>query len=184
MDPGQASTQDQSVQALMIQLCELKKCVGTVQWAEPPSTLRQKILTRIGCEHKGLSCIHTRLGGYRVYGLNPELWAIPSLPPLPFFFNVFPVFFSSKIAFRKCISFPRFQLSNRCPAFSKYADSSRCPAGTFPPIAQLINTLSNDSAHLRLPRSPLSTLCPACHRHTRTSKPPTAPLLFGANKSN
>ena len=90
MDPGQASTQDQSVQALMIQLCELKKCVGTVQWAEPPSTLRQKILTRIGCEHKGLSCIHTRLGGYRVYGLNPELWAIPPLPPLPFLF-FFPV---------------------------------------------------------------------------------------------
>ena len=74
MGPGQASTQDQSVQALMIHLCELKKCVGTLQWAEPPSTLRQKIPTRIGCEHKGLSCIHTRLGGYRVYdGLNSAL---------------------------------------------------------------------------------------------------------------
>ena len=51
MGPGQASTQDQSVQALMILLCELKKCVGTLQWAEPQSTLRQKIPTRIGCIH-------------------------------------------------------------------------------------------------------------------------------------
>ena len=138
MGPGQASTQDQSVQALMIHLCELKKCVGTLQWAEHPSTLRHKIPARIGCEHKGLSCIHTRLGGYRLYdGLNPELWAIPPLPPLPFFFSRF---FSSKIAFRKCISSPRFQLSNRCPASSKYTDSTRCPAGTFPSIAPLINT--------------------------------------------
>ena len=110
MDPGQASTQDQSVQALMIQLCELKKCVGTVQWAEPPSTLRQKILTRIGCEHKGLSCIHTRLGGYRVYGLNPELWAIPPLPRFRFFFNVFPVFFIQN-------RFPEMHLFPPLPAF-------------------------------------------------------------------
>ena len=61
MGPGQASTQDQSVQALMIHLCELKKCVGTLQWAEPQSTLRQKIPTRIGC-------IHTR--GWVVFTLG------------------------------------------------------------------------------------------------------------------
>ena len=69
MGPGQASTQDQSVQALTIHLWELKKCVGMLQWAESQSNLRQKIPTRIGCIH----CIHTTLGGYRVYGLNPEL---------------------------------------------------------------------------------------------------------------
>ena len=79
-------------------------------------------------------CVRCRLG-YRVNGLNPELWAIPPLPPLPF---LFPPFFQN--LFRKCISFPRFQLSNRCPASNKYSDSSRCPGCTFLPIAPLINT--------------------------------------------
>ena len=141
MDPGQASTQDQSVQALMIQLCELKKCVGTVQWAEPPSTLRQKILTRIGCEHKGLSCIHTRLGGYRVYGLNPELWAIPPLPRFRFFFNVFPVFFHPK---------------------SLSGNASLSPASSFPTVAPLpVSTQIPPVAPLApfLPLPSLSTLC-------------------------
>ena len=172
MGPGQASTQDQSVQALMIHLCELKKCVGTLQWTEPQSTLRQKIPTRIGC-------IHTRLGGYRVYGLNPEL---EQFHPFPRFHFFFPVFFPSKIAFRICISFPRFQLSIRCPASSKYSDSSSCPACTFPLIAPLINT--SVKWFSSPPLAPLSCfhLCPACHRHT--SKPPTALLLFVANKSN
>ena len=146
MDPGQASTQDQSVQALMIQLCELKKCVGTVQWAEPPSTLRQKIPTRIGCEHKGLSCIHTRLGGYRAYGLNPEL----------FFF----LFLPSKTAFRKCLSSP----ASSFPTVAPLPVSTQIPPvallAPFLPLPRLSTLLSNDSAHLRLPRSPVSTSAP------------------------
>ena len=93
MGPGQASTQDQSVQALTIHLWELKKCVGMLQGAEPQSNLRQKIPTRIGCIH----CIHTTLGGYRVYGLNPELWAIPPLPQAPVFSPTAEVLGSSAI---------------------------------------------------------------------------------------
>ena len=74
-----------------------------------PVNFTPEILTRIGCEHKGLSCIHTRLGGYRVYGLNPELWAIPTPSPLPFFY-VFPVFFIQN-------RFPEMHLFPPLPAF-------------------------------------------------------------------
>ena len=147
MGPGQASTQDQSVQALMIHLCELKKCVGTLQWTEPQSTLRQKIPTRIGC-------IHTRLGGYRVYGLNPELEQFHPFPRFrffsPFFFH--PKSLSGYASLSPASSFPSVALlpvSTQIPPVAPLA-----PFLSLPPLSTL---LSNDSAHLRLPRSPVST---------------------------
>ena len=93
MGPGQASTQDQSVQALMIHLCELKKCVGTLQWAEPQSTLRQKIPTRVGCIHRRGCVVFTLgyIGGYRVYGLNPELEPFHPFPRFRFFLRFFSI---------------------------------------------------------------------------------------------
>ena len=106
MGPGQASTQDQSVQALMIHLCELKKCVGTLQWTEPQSTLRQKIPTRIGC-------IHTRLGGYRVYGLNLELEQFHPFPR----FHFFPRFFSIQNRFPDMHLFPPLPAFHPLPCF-------------------------------------------------------------------
>ena len=73
-------------------------------------------------------------------GIWIESRTVSNSTPFPAsFFWLFFLPFSIQNLFRKCISFPRFQLSNRCPASNKYSDSSRCPAFTFPPIAPLIN---------------------------------------------
>ena len=83
-------------------------------------------------------CVGCRLGW--LSGIWVESRTVSNSTPSPasFFLVVF-LPFSIQNLFRKCISFPRFQLSNLCPASNKYSDSSRCPAFTFPPIAPLIN---------------------------------------------
>ena len=115
MGPGQASTQDQSVQALMIHLCELKKCVGTLQWAEPQSTLRQKIPTRVGCIHRRGCVVFTLgyIGGYRVYGLNPELEQFHPFPR----FRFFPPFFSIQNRLPEMHLFPPLPAFQPLPCF-------------------------------------------------------------------
>ena len=115
MGPGQASTQDQSVQALMIHLCELKKCVGTLQWAEPQSTLRQKIPTRVGCIHRRGCVVFTLgyIGGYRVYGLNPELEQFHPFPR----FRFFPRFFSIQNRLPEMHLFPPLPAFQPLPCF-------------------------------------------------------------------